>query len=82
MEDIVGYIAAFLTTSAFIPQTLKVIRTQDTRALSLPMYLLFTTGVAFWLAYGVLLMRWPIIIPNTFTLIMSSIILWVKLRTR
>jgi MtN3 and saliva related transmembrane protein len=44
-------IAAFSTTISFLPQAIKTIKTKDTKALSLPMYLLFTFGVFMWLIY-------------------------------
>jgi MtN3 and saliva related transmembrane protein len=50
--EVLGYIAAFLTTAAFFPQTIKTIRTRDTKSISLAMYVLFTSGIALWLWYG------------------------------
>lgn len=77
--DLLGYAAAFLTTASFVPQVLHTLRTRDTRALSLWMYLLFTTGVALWGIYGILLEAWPIIIANSITLLLAMIVLWHKL---
>jgi MtN3 and saliva related transmembrane protein len=42
----------------------------------------FTTGVAGWLVYGVLLQAWPVVIANTVTLALASGILAMKLRYR
>jgi len=78
--ELVGYFGAFLTTAAFFPQTWKVIRTRDTRAISLAMYVLFTAGICFWLAYGVLIGSIPVVAANAITLVLSSIILWMKIR--
>jgi MtN3 and saliva related transmembrane protein len=78
--ELVGYIGASLTTAAFFPQTWKVIRTGDTKAISLAMYVLFTTGIFFWLAYGVMIRSIPIVFANTITLVLSSIILWMKIK--
>lgn len=80
MEDIIGSIAATLTTVAFIPQAVKVIRDKETEALSLSMYVIFTAGIALWLAYGLMLGSWPIIIANIVTLPLSSTILTIKWR--
>ncbi len=77
-QEIIGYVAAFLTTAAFFPQTWKVIRTRDTRSMSLAMYVLFTAGVSLWLAYGVFIWSLPMIVANTITLILSAIILTIK----
>ncbi len=76
----IGYAAATLTTASFIPQAWQVIRTRNTRALSLPMYATFAAGVALWLGYGVVLQAWPIIIANAVTLALALFILIMKLR--
>ena len=71
MTDLVGYIAAFLTTISFLPQAIKTIKTRDTSGISLWMYSLFVVGVASWLAYGILLNNPIIIIANIITLILN-----------
>ena len=78
--DIIGYIAASLTTISFIPQALKVIKTKDTKSISLAKYLLFTMGVFLWLIYGIALVNQPIIIANVITLILSGFILFKKIK--
>jgi MtN3 and saliva related transmembrane protein len=75
-----GYVAAVLTTAAFVPQALKTIRSRDTRGISLAMYVVFTIGVVFWFAYGVSLGSWPMIIANTITFALAAVILGLKLR--
>lgn len=80
--DWIGTIAAFLTTSSFLPQAIKTFRTKDVSGISLSMYGTFTAGVALWLAYGVLLMAWPIIVANTITLSLALSIFVMKLRYR
>jgi len=77
--EIVGAAAAILTTSAFVPQAAKVVRTRDTGAISLAMYSLFTTGVALWLAYGVMTQQWMIIGANAVTIVFAAVILAMKL---
>lgn len=80
--DWVGYIAATLTTVAFVPQAALALRTRDTSGVSLPMYLMFTCGVALWLAYGVLLSAWPVIAANAITLALACTILVATWRNR
>ena len=77
---IIGNIAAILTSLSFLPQALKTIRSGDTKAISLPMYLMFVVGVSLWLWYGIILWEIPIILANVLTLIFSTMILAVKLR--
>ena len=78
--DITGYLAAACTTSAFIPQSVKVFRTRNTTAISLIMYSLITVGVAGWLVYGILKSEWPIIIANGITLPLAMMILIYKIK--
>lgn len=75
-----GYIAAVLTTVAFVPQAVKTIRTRDTRSISLGMYVVFTIGIGFWLAYGIALGSMPMILANIVTFALSATILGLKLR--
>lgn len=79
IPDAVGYIAAILTTSSFLPQAILTIKTRDTEALSLGMYSLFTSGVFLWLIYGLYLADWAIIIANAVTFLLSAIILGFKI---
>lgn len=78
----VGSTAALLTTLAFVPQVVKTLKTRHTRDISLSMWVLFSAGVALWLAYGILLMAWPVIAANAATLVLSLIVLAVKLANR
>jgi len=80
LAEIIGAVAALLTTAAFVPQAFKVLRTRETAAISLTMYALFTAGVALWLAYGVITVQWSITIANAITLALAALILGVKLR--
>lgn len=77
--ELLGYIAAFLTTSSFLPQVIKTVRTKDTSGISLYMYLLFVVGLGLWLIYGIRINSLPIILANTFTGLMSLIILYYKI---
>jgi len=77
---IVGYIAAASTTIAFLPQAIQTIKTKDTKAISLGMYVLFTFGVLMWLIYGIFNKDWPIIIANAITLMLAIVILFYKVR--
>ena len=68
------------TDHGFVPQAMKTIRSKDTRSISLGMYVVFTVGLAFWLAYGIVLGSWPMIVSNIITLGLSSTILALKLK--
>lgn len=76
----VGFAAAFLTTVAFVPQVLKIWRTRSAKDVSLGMYSLFSLGVALWLAYGVLIASWPVIVANGVTLLLTGAVVAMKLK--
>ncbi|MDO8320910.1 SemiSWEET transporter [Rhodoferax sp.] len=80
LTDLIGTLAAILTTISFLPQALHTFRTKDVRGISLGMYSAFTLGVALWLVYGLLLGAWPVVIANVITLALASSILVMKLR--
>ena len=75
-----GLLAAVLTSSSFLPQALKTIRTRDTASISLSMYILFTTGTLMWFIYGLISDNLPVWLANGFTLILASVILYFKVK--
>lgn len=77
--DVLGYCAATLTTASFVPQAALTLRTRDVSGISLAMYSAFTVGVGLWLAYGIVLGEWPIILANAVTLALATTILGIKL---
>lgn len=78
--NFIGLMAATGTTISFVPQAIKTIRTKDTSAISLPMYILFTLGTVLWLIYGIIDNAPPVAIGNFVTLVFASIILAFKIR--
>lgn len=77
-DIIVSSIAAVLTTTSFVPQAIKTIRTKNTAGISFLMYLLFTIGVAFWAAFGYLISNYPSFIANVITFILAGTVLVIK----
>jgi MtN3 and saliva related transmembrane protein len=75
---IVGALATLASTTSFVPQAWKVIRTRDTRAISTGMYTVTVLGFSLWLAYGLLLGQWPLIVTNAICLLLSGFILAMK----
>ncbi len=77
--EAIGFAAGTLTTASFVPQVLKTLKSRSTKDISLLMWILFTTGVAIWVMYGVLTESYAIIMTNALTLILSGIVLTIKL---
>ncbi len=79
-HNVPGFLAGALTTVAFVPQVLKILKTRSARDISLGMYTVFTSGVALWLVYGIALGSMPIVIANVLTLVLALAVLLMKLR--
>ncbi len=77
--EVLGFVAAMCTTVAFIPQVLLVWRQRAAPGVSTGMYVIFVTGIALWLWYGLLLASWPLIIANSLTLVLAGSVLAMKL---
>ena len=80
--DLIGYVAAALTTCSFLPQAWLTFRTRDVRGISLGMYSVFVLGSVLWLTYGLMIAATPVVIANAVTLGLALAILWMKLRYR
>ena len=74
--EVIGLSAAFLTTSAFIPQVYKIYKEKNADGISLTMYIILFIGVILWFVYGLLIGSLSIIIANGVTaLLQLSIII-------
>lgn len=76
--EFIGGVAALCTTTAFIPQIVKI-RKQGARDLSYPMLFLYLVGVLLWLLYGVLLHAAAVIWANAATSLLVAVALFLKL---
>jgi MtN3 and saliva related transmembrane protein len=78
--EIVGLTAAFLTTSAFIPQVYKIYKEKNADGISLTMYIILFIGVILWFVYGILIGSVSIIIANGVTALLQLSIIIFKLK--
>lgn len=78
--DYIGFVAAFCTTSCFVPQAIFVIKTRNTQSISALSYVMLSFGVFLWLIFGILTNSAPLYISNAITFVLSTIILIVKLK--
>lgn len=77
---IIGLVAAFFTTFAFLPQSIRAIKTKHTKDLSLPMIVMLEIGVVIWIIYGSLISDIPLLAANTISFIFVTITLVLKLK--
>jgi len=78
--DVLGYLAGALTTIAFVPQVVHIVRTRSAHDVSWGMFAILSIGVALWLWYGIRLASLPLIAANGVTLALVLSILVLKLR--
>ncbi len=77
---VIGLIAAAFTTTAFVPQVLKSLKTKSAKDLSLGTSAMLCCGVLLWLVYGILNGDAPIILSNAITLLLAVTLLILKIR--
>ena len=78
--EIVGLLAALLTTASFVPQVYKTWKSKSADSLSLTMYLVFFVGIILWLLYGIHFESLSMIIANSITAVLSLLLIIFKLR--
>lgn len=82
MATIIGICATVASTVSFVPQAWKIIKSRQTHDISTGMYAVTVVGFALWMAYGVILVQWPLIFTNAVCLILSAFILTMKILPR
>lgn len=82
IEELVGYLAGICTAVCFLPQTIKTIRSGDTRDLSLLSYVIYSIGMLSWIYYGAYLHSLQMIIFNGISLVFTAIILYKIIRQK
>ena len=80
--EILGFLAAILTTSAYLPQAYKIWKTKNAESVSLTMYLVMFLGIFLWLIYSLFIKSFPLIIANTLTLLIVLFILYFKINSK
>ncbi len=79
-QELIGLLAAILTTSAFVPQVYKLYKEKNAQGVSLTMYLIMFTGVLLWLLYGILIGSIAIIVANSVTAFLQLLVIIFKLK--
>jgi MtN3 and saliva related transmembrane protein len=77
---IVGIIAAVCTTSGFIPQIIRGLRTKRLDDVSPVMCILLIFGLSMWLSYGIHIEDMIIIVANAFGVLFSVIIITLRFK--
>ncbi|MDG4653248.1 SemiSWEET transporter [Chryseobacterium arthrosphaerae] len=70
-ENILGITAGVLTSISMIPQLIKVIREKNVEDISLVMLLVLISGLSLWVWYGCMKDELPIILSNSFAVLVN-----------
>jgi MtN3 and saliva related transmembrane protein len=80
LTELIGTLAATLTTLSFLPQVAKTWQTRSAADFSWIWLVAFAAGLALWLVYGIALVSLPLIAANGITLSLVLLIGFVKWR--
>ncbi|SDS34848.1 MtN3 and saliva related transmembrane protein [Polaribacter sp. KT25b] len=80
LHEIIGLVAAVLTTASFLPQVFKTHKTKNTSGLSLTIYIVFFIGVVLWSIYGFYINSLSVILANSITAILALYLIFMKLK--
>ena len=78
--EFIGFLAAFLSTTAFVPQAYKIYKEKTAKGVSLTMYLVMLSGVLSWEVYGLMIGKWPVILANLISASILLFIIYVKIK--
>ncbi len=78
--EIIGLVAATLTTTAFLPQVYKTWIHKSTKDISLVMYFVLLLGTLLWFYYGIRIYSLPVMLANGITAILLLLMLAMKLK--
>jgi MtN3 and saliva related transmembrane protein len=76
----IGIAAGVCTSISMLPQLVKIIKTKKADDISYGMVVVLLVGVAAWIWYGVLRSDYPIIVTNSFSLLVNMLVLVFSLR--
>ncbi len=76
---LLGLIGGTLTTSSFVPQVMKALKTRSTKDVSLWMFIMLSAGILIWIIYGFMIGSLPVIISNIISLFFAGFILVYKI---
>ncbi|MFP3133089.1 MAG: SemiSWEET transporter [Nitrososphaeria archaeon] len=79
---VLGLVAGFLTTVAYVPEIIKVFNTKDTKGISLLWLLTLLTGVLLWFYYGVLIISIPVMAANGVSAFLILLLIFLKIKYR
>lgn len=76
----IGLFAGICTSSSLLPQLIKTMKEKKAEEISKLMLFVLMIGVATWVIYGILRNDLPIIITNSFSLLLNIILIVLRFK--
>ena len=76
----VGIAAGVLTSISLLPQLIKIIREKKAEDISYFMLIILLLGLSCWVWYGILRDDLPIIVTNSFSLLVNTLVIIFTIR--
>ena len=76
--EVLGIVAGVFTSASSLPQVIKIIKEKKVEDLSVTMFVSLMIGVALWIVYGIFKKDFPIIITNSFSVVLNLFILILR----
>jgi MtN3 and saliva related transmembrane protein len=80
--QVVGIAAGICTGISLLPQLIKIIKEKKVEAISYFMLIILMTGLAGWVWYGIIKEDYPIIVTNSFSLLVNCTIIFFRIKFR
>lgn len=74
-EQIIGIVAGIFTAVSLLPQLIKIIKEKKAKDLSYGMLIVLLVGLGCWVWYGILRTDFPIIVTNSFSFVVNSLMI-------
>jgi MtN3 and saliva related transmembrane protein len=80
ITGIIGIAAGVCTSVSLLPQLFKIIKEKKAEAISYFMLFILLTGLALWVWYGIRQEDYPIIVTNSFSFIVNTLVIIFTIR--
>ena len=80
LTQIIGIVAGILTATSLIPQLIKILKEKKADDVSPLMLIILLAGLGLWATYGIMKTDWPIIVTNSFSFLLNTVVLFLRFR--
>lgn len=80
LSTFIGVAAGICTSVSLLPQLIKIIKEHSADDISYVMLIVLLAGLLLWICYGIMKKDYPIIITNSFSFLVNSLIIFFAAR--